>query len=208
MDTNGANQHKCDQVTISQRRDEASDALAYQTLEEFLKFIEKRAFHMARLSTSHIEDAHDLVQDTMYKLVEKYSNKAPADWKPLFYRILHSKITDYYRRKAVRDKIFPWKKVGGQESEDYLDTQLNEGISRNSSEPANMLLRGQQAQRLTVGIEKLPLRQQQAFMLRCWEGLTTQETAMAMGCTQGSVKTHYSRAMARLRDILGEYYDQ
>ena len=84
--------------------------LEYSNLEEFLKFIEKRAFHMSRLSTSSVEDAHDIVQDTMFKLVEKYADKSPADWKPLFYKILRSKITDHYRRKALRDKVFPWKK--------------------------------------------------------------------------------------------------
>lgn len=208
MNTSGTTQNEYKQVSISKEQKEVSAKLGYKTLEDFLKFIEKRAFHMARLSTSHTEDAHDIVQDAMYKLIEKYPDKTPADWKPLFYRILQSKITDYYRRKALRDKVFPWKKTDDQESEDYLETQLNQGVSPSSNEPAKMLLRGQHAQQLSDGIEQLPLRQQQAFMLRCWEGLTTQETAMAMGCTQGSVKTHYSRAMARLRDILGEYYDQ
>ena len=208
MNTSGDKQNECNQVSITSEQKQVSAELGYKTLEEFLKFIEKRAFHMARLSTSHTEDAHDIIQDAMYKLVEKYSDKTPTDWKPLFYRILHSKITDYYRRKSVRDKVFPWKKADDQESEDYLAAQLNQGISLSSGEPANMLLRGQHAQQLTNAIQQLPLRQQQAFMLRCWEGLSTKETATAMGCTQGSVKTHYSRAMTRLRDILGEYYEQ
>tara|TARA_B110000003_G_scaffold230787_1_gene233099 strand:- start:6202 stop:6828 length:627 start_codon:yes stop_codon:yes gene_type:complete len=208
MNTSGATQNEYKQVSISKEQKEVSAELGYKTLEDFLKFIEKRAFHMARLSTSHTEDAHDIVQDAMYKLIEKYPDKTPADWKPLFYRILQSKITDYYRRKALRDKVFPWKKTDNQESEDYLETQLNQGVSPSSNEPAKMLLRGQHAQQLSDGIEQLPLRQQQAFMLRCWEGLSTKETATAMGCTQGSVKTHYSRAMTRLRDILGDYCEQ
>ncbi|MDC0172350.1 RNA polymerase sigma factor [Gammaproteobacteria bacterium] len=208
MNTSGATQNEYKQVSISKEQKEVSAELGYKTLEDFLKFIEKRAFHMARLSTSHTEDAHDIVQDAMYKLIEKYPDKTPADWKPLFYRILQSKITDYYRRKALRDKVFPWKKTDDQESEDYLETQLNQGVSPSSNEPAKMLLRGQHAQQLSDGIEQLPLRQQQAFMLRCWEGLSTKETATAMGCTQGSVKTHYSRAMTRLRDILGDYCEQ
>jgi RNA polymerase sigma-70 factor (ECF subfamily) len=192
-----------DSLTMS-----ATVVLEYSTLEEFLKFIEKRAFHISRLSTSSVEDAHDIVQDTMFKLVEKYADKSPADWKPLFYSILRSKITDHYRRKAVRDKIFPWKKAPTDDSEDYFEQRITEGVSASSDDPDSLVIRAEKRQQLTLGIKQLTLRQQQAFMLRAWEGLSTRDTAAAMGCTEGSVKTHYSRAMERLRALLGDYYER
>jgi len=185
----------------------ATDALGYSTLEEFLKFIERRAFHMARISTNNVDDAHDIVQDTMYKLVEKYADKAPADWKPLFYTILRSKTTDYYRRNAIRDKVFPWRKPNSNESDDYLESLINLSTSAGTDDPDSMLVRSERLQQLTSAIKQLPLRQQQAFMFRAWEGLSTLQTATAMGCTEGSVKTHYSRAMKRLRALLGDYYE-
>ena len=185
----------------------ATDALGYSTLEEFLKFIERRAFHMARISTNNVDDAHDIVQDTMYKLVEKYADKAPADWKPLFYTILRSKTTDYYRRNAIRDKVFPWRKPNSNESDDYLESLINLSTSADTDDPDSMLVRSERLQQLTSAIKQLPLRQQQAFMFRAWEGLSTLQTATAMGCTEGSVKTHYSRAMKRLRALLGDYYE-
>ena len=185
----------------------ATDALGYSTLEEFLKFIERRAFHMARISTNNVDDAHDIVQDTMYKLVEKYADKAPADWKPLFYTILRSKTTDYYRRNAIRDKVFPWRKPNSNESDDYLEPLINLSTSAGTDNPDSMLVRSERLQHLTSAIKQLPLRQQQAFMFRAWEGLSTLQTATAMGCTEGSVKTHYSRAMKRLRALLGDYYE-
>ena len=184
-----------------------TDALGYSTLEEFLKFIERRAFHMTRLSTNSVDDAHDIVQDTMYKLVEKYAGKAPADWKPLFYTILRSKTTDYYRRNAIRDKVFPWRKPNSNESNDYLEPLINLSTSAGTDDPDSMLVRSERLQQLTSAIKQLPLRQQQAFMFRAWEGLSTLQTATAMGCTEGSVKTHYSRAMKRLRALLGDYYE-
>jgi len=185
----------------------ATDALGYSTIEEFLKFIERRAFHMARISTNNVDDAHDIVQDTMYKLVEKYADKAPADWKPLFYTILRSKTTDYYRRNAIRDKVFPWRKPNSNESDDYLEPLINLSTSAGTDDPDSMLVRSERLQQLTSAIKQLPLRQQQAFMFRAWEGLSTLQTATAMGCTEGSVKTHYSRAMKRLRALLGDYYE-
>jgi len=184
-----------------------TDALGYSTLEEFLKFIERRAFHMARISTNNVDDAHDIVQDTMYKLVEKYADKAPADWKPLFYTILRSKTTDYYRRNAIRDKVFPWRKPNSNETDDYLELLINLGTSAGTDDPDSMLVRSERLQQLTSAIKQLPLRQLQAFMFRAWEGLSTLQTATAMGCTEGSVKTHYSRAMKRLRALLGDYYE-
>jgi len=90
--------------------DLAAAPLPYSNVEDFLKFIERRAFHMARINTGDTETALDIVQDAMYKLVEKYSHKTAKEWKPLFYRILSSKLTDYYRRKAIRDKVFIWSK--------------------------------------------------------------------------------------------------
>lgn len=182
--------------------------LDYQSMEEFLKHIEGRAFHMARLGTSNRDAAMDIVQDSMYKLVEKYSAKPLGEWKPLFYRILNSKLTDFYRRKAVRDKVFIWSK--SQLDEDQQISEIAERTpGRPSETPDEMMMRSQRIARLNQSVQRLPHRQRQAFMLRCWEGLSTIETADAMSCSEGSVKTHYSRAMHTLRDMLEDYrYDQ
>ena len=180
----------------------------YSTIEEFLKTIERRAFHMARMATGNADSAMDIVQDSMFKLVEKYAHKTPQEWKPLFYRILNSKTTDYYRRKAVREKVFPWSKyVANTDGEDLPDI-VDLAAGRLSETPDEMLMRSQRIDKLDRAVNALPRRQREAFMLRCWEGMSTIDTATTMKCSQGSVKTHYSRAMHSLRDVLEEYnYD-
>jgi len=179
--------------------------MPYRTIEEFLKFIERRAFHMARMGTGNTDTALDIVQDSMYKLVEKYSAKTAPEWKPLFYRILNSKLTDYYRRKAVRDKLFVWSKSRPDIDGDKFADPTDKAIGRHSETPDEMMMRGQRIERLNDSVQQLPNRQRQAFMLRCWEGLSTIETAAAMKISEGSVKTHYSRAMHTLRDMLEDY---
>jgi RNA polymerase sigma-70 factor (ECF subfamily) len=183
----------------------ADKQLPYTKVEQFLKHIERRAFHMARLGTGNADSAMDIVQDSMYKLVEKYSTKQPLEWKPLFYRILSSRLTDYYRRKAVRDRLFVWSKSTSVDSEDSFPDALARAPGRNSETPDEMLMRSQRIQQLDRSVQQLPNRQRQAFMLRCWEGLSTIETAIAMEISEGSVKTHYSRAMHALRDMLEDY---
>lgn len=174
----------------------------YSTLEEFLKYIERRAFHIARLSTRQIDDAHDIVQEAMYKLVEKYAHKQPLDWKPLFFTILNSKITDYYRRNAIKDKIFLNEKSTTTKHEDYLNWENHGAIASSTSEPNSRLLQQRNVNELSRCIEQLSHRQKQAFMMRCWEGYSTQETAILMACSEGSVKTHYSRAISKLKNML------
>ena len=179
--------------------------LPYETMEEFLKYIDRRAFHMARLNTGDTETSLDIVQDAMYKLVQKYSAKPKEEWKPLFYQILSRKLTDYYRRKAVRDKVFIWSKPQVQDDQELLvDSSLN-APGLHSETPHEMHMRSQRITKLNQSVQQLPHRQRQAFMLRCWEGLSTNDTALAMGCSQGSVKTHYSRAMHSLREMLEDY---
>ncbi len=178
---------------------------SYSTVEEFLKFIERRAFHMARINTGNADTALDIVQDAMYKLVEKYSDKTAGEWKPLFYRILSSKLTDYYRRKAIRDKVFVWSKSQTTDENQQFYDPADSTPGRASETPDQMLMRSQRIARLDQSVQQLPNRQRQAFMLRCWEGLSTIETAAAMQCSEGSVKTHYSRAMHSLREMLEDY---
>lgn len=179
--------------------------LPYQTMEQFLKYIERRAFHMARLNTGDTEVALDVVQDAMYKLVQKYSEKTAEEWKPLFYQILTRKLTDYYRRKSVRDKVLIWSKPLSQDDQQApIDLTVN-ASGPNSETPHEMHMRNQRIAKLDQSVKQLPHRQRQAFMLRCWEGLSTIDTALAMGCSQGSVKTHYSRAMHSLREMLEDY---
>ena len=182
--------------------------LSYGTMEEFLKDIEKRAFQMAKMSTSRQEDALDIVQEAMFKMVEKYAFKPVQEWKPLFYRILNNKITDHYRRQAVQNKIFIWKSFDNEQKDDYFQPDLTNQVERGSEEPHEILMRQRRIDRLAEGVKKLASRQREAFLLRSWEGLSTRETAHSMGCTEGSVKTHYSRALEKLREQLdGYHYD-
>lgn len=177
------------------------------SMDAFLKTVERRAFHMAKIATGDPDTALDIVQDSMYKLVEKYSDKSSIEWRPLFYRILNGKIIDQYRHNAVRDRLFPWRKTVNSDQGQSLSA-IETARGRQSDQPDEMIMRAQRIKQLTKGVSALSSRQREAFMLRCWEGMSTNETAAAMRCSEGSVKTHYSRAMHALRDVLEDYrYD-
>lgn len=191
---------------------------AGQDLNRFLASVERRAYRMAYIATGNRDDALDIVQDAMLKLAQKYADRSIDDWGPLFHRILQSTIRDWYRRQKVRNQWRTWleyTKVGAQQrsSKDTSDTgedaqgqniiDLFEDVHGDG--PVMKLVNERTIDALEVALHKLPLRQQQAFLLRVLEGLNVEETAQAMGCTQGSVKTHFSRAVHTLRKQLEEH---
>jgi len=180
-------------------REHALDNLT--ELDGFLAGIQGRAFRMAQLATGNTEDALDLVQESMFKLVEKYRTRPAEEWQPLFYRILHSRINDWYRRNSVRNRHLGF--VGGNSQDDDEDP-MQSVRDPNGRSPEESLQARSSMERLEEALQKLPLRQQQAFLLRAWEGLDTRQTAEAMSCAEGSVKTHYSRAIHSLREQLGD----
>ena len=166
--------------------------------------MEARALRMAELATGHREDALDLVQETMLRLASKYAHKDPQEWRPLFYRILQSRIVDWARRKKIRDGLRTW--FPGRHKPDDGETEMPDPMQtmadpRNRDPQREIQTQGA-LETLVAALAQLPLRQQQAFMLRAWEGLDVAQTAFAMGCSQGSVKTHYARATQRLRTAL------
>ncbi len=160
---------------------------------------------MAEIATGNREDALDLVQDAMLGLVKSYGDRESADWPPLFYRILQSRIRDWYRRNRVRNRFRVW--LSGSRSDD--DEAQGDAIQR-LPDPQPGIERqviGEDAMsQLQEALQGLPLRQQQAFLLRTWEGMDVAATAFAMGCSEGSVKTHYSRAVHRLREQLEDHW--
>lgn len=170
-------------------------------MQAFLAEIEHRAFRMAQLATNNREVALDIVQDTMIKLVQNYSEHDQTSWKPLFYKILQTKILDWHRRQKVRNRFRHWLYRDEDETEDALE-QLP---AENNHLPDFQLEDAQFAADLEVALTTLPLRQQQVFLLRLWEGLDISQTAKAMGCSESSVKTHYARALEKLRDALKEH---
>ncbi|MEX2131731.1 MAG: RNA polymerase sigma factor [Pseudohongiellaceae bacterium] len=171
-------------------------------LDSFLAGIQGRAFRMAQIATRNTDDALDLVQDAMFKLVEKYSDRREEEWAPLFYRILQSRINDWHRRNKVRNRFRSWLGSDEENEEDPIQTAKDE----NARSPETEVLTGLSMEKLQSALENLPLRQQQAFLLRAWEGLDVKQTAIAMSCAEGSVKTHYSRAIHTLREQLDEYW--
>ena len=172
-------------------------------LNRFLAEVERRAFRMAYLATGSEDDALDVVQDGMLDFVRLYATKPADEWRPLFHRVLQSRITDWHRRTAVRNRFRSWF-ASGSDSEDTPDPVEAFPDPRGET-PASELLNRELAERLENGIRQLPLRQKQAFMLRSWEGLDVSQTAVAMKCSEGSVKTHYFRALNALRNVLEEY---
>jgi len=168
-----------------------------EDLNRFLSGVERRAFRMAIFATGSKEESLDLVQEAMLGFVRLYTARPEGEWNVLFYRVLQSRITDWYRRNAVRKRFMGWlgPKAGEDEQEDPL-----QGIADTTTMgPADQVFQREFTDTLLKVLKELPLRQQQAFLLRAWEGMDVAQTAHAMGCSDGSVKTHYSRAVHSLR---------
>lgn len=172
-------------------------------LERFLASVEQRAFRIARITLRDDDDALDAVQDSMLKLARRYADRPSEEWRPLFYRILQNRIRDFQRRRQVRNRIFAWL-PGLAQGDDSAAQEIHDITPAPGSGTVDQLMASQALAILETAVRELPLRQQQAFMLRNFEGMDVAQTANAMSCSEGSVKTHYSRAVHALRARLGE----
>ncbi len=176
-------------------------------LSDFLTDVERRAFKHAAYAVRKDEAALDIVQDSMIKLAEKYGDRPVAELPLLFQRILQNTILDYFRREKVRNtwvSLFSSLKPDVEEPEawDPLETlEAEEGNSATESSE-DQVSRAQVLAAIDEEVQKLPTRQREAFLLRYWEDLDVAETAAAMGCSEGSVKTHCSRATHALAQAL------
>lgn len=170
-------------------------------LEQFLKQVEKRAYRMALIATSNVDDALDIVQDAMLVLASKYATRSKDQWPPLFHRILQNKIRDHYRRQKVRNIYQNWF---GSDEEGLEEDPIQSIADDKVHDPIRKISGERALDDLEVALKTLPVRQQQTFLLRAWEGLDVKQTAEAMGLSTGSIKTHYSRALQALKKQLGE----
>jgi RNA polymerase sigma-70 factor (ECF subfamily) len=181
----------------------ASTLSSTQALDRFLATIERRALRMAQIATGNDDEAMDLVQEAMLKLVQRYASRDASEWGPLFHCILQSRIRDWYRRNRVRQRWRQW--FGSSQTAEEVDDPL-EAVPALRALPDEELKRKRACAALMSALRSLPLRQQQAFLLRAWEDLDVAQTASAMKCSEGSVKTHFFRAVRALRKQLGEHW--
>lgn len=168
---------------------------SHPELEAFLAGAERRALRMAEIVTRDRDEALDIVQEAMLQLARKYAQCASQEWPPLFYRIVENKIRDWRRRQMVRNRIFFWR-TPDQRDDDEADSENQPDLGLGGAE---LLQRDQALFKLEGALRRLPNRQREVFNLRIWQGLSVEETALAMGCSEGSVKTHLFRALATLR---------
>lgn len=176
-------------------------------LSDFLENAERRAFKQALFAVRKDESALDIVQDAMIKLASKYGDKPAAELPLLFQRILQNTILDYFRREKVRGtwiSLFSgmFRRSEGSEDFDLLETHESEEGSDPSESGEDKVERSQTLAAIDEEVQKLPARQREAFLLRYWEDMDVAETAAAMGCSEGSVKTHCSRASHTLAQAL------
>lgn len=169
--------------------------------------MERRAFKQAVYAVREEQSALDIVQDAMLRLSEKYGGRPAAELPMLFQRILQNAIRDWFRRQKVRSTwvtLFSSLLPVGTEGDDHdpLETLAAAGESNAEEQPAERLERAQVVEIIEQEIAKLPARQREAFLMRYWEELDVADTARAMGCSEGSVKTHCSRAAHALAAAL------
>lgn len=189
LEQNGSNEVATDEVTIR----------LPATLDEFLAGVERRAFRMAELALGHREDAMDVVQDAMIKLLQ-YRYKPAAEWSPLFWSILRRQLTDKHRRNSVKKRIMQFFGKSDEKDEDPI-----ENLPDQNEDPLRRLTDDNSWNALGKAVRALPARQRECFLLRELQGLSVLETAAVMGCSDGSVKTHLSRAMSALRIQLEDW---
>ncbi len=177
-----------------------------EELNDFLKSVERRAFKRTAFAVRDEDSALDIVQDAMIRLTQSYADRPSNEWPMLFARILSNATLDWFRRQKVRNAVFQnlgdFESHHGDDDGDFdlletlrVDKSGNEGAEDTAS-------RGETLKIIESEVEKLPARQREAFLLRYWEELDVAETAAAMGCSEGSVKTHCSRAVQALSKAL------
>lgn len=182
-------------------RSDSNSQTAQLALNHFLASVELKAYRIARAALRHDEDALDAVQDAMLQLARAYADRPAPEWKPLFYRILQNRIRDLQRRRTVRDRVMAWLPFTSDED------SANDPIAAAASPDLPAAERAELDETMVAlqrAVTALPMRQRQVFLLRTLEGLDVAQTARAMGCSQGSVKTHYFRALRALRAQLGD----
>lgn len=178
-----------------------------EELSEFLASVERRAYKQAVFAVRDDDHALDIVQDAMIKLSENYGDRPAGELPLLFTRILQNTIHDFFRRQKVRSTwttLFSALIPGDDEDADPLETLEALPDSRQAESTADQFEREQVVGIIEEEIAKLPTRQREAFLLRYWEDLDVAETAAVMGCSEGSVKTHCSRATHSLARALRE----
>jgi len=175
-------------------------------LSDFLAAVERRAFKQAVFAVQDEEAALDIVQDSMLRLAEKYPDKPAGELPLLFQRILQNAIRDHFRRSKVRSTwttLLSNLGLGGEDDDaDPLETLEIDTHANVPASPAAQLEQSQVMATIEEAVKALPERQREAFMLRYWEELDVSETAKVMGCSEGSVKTHCSRATHALAKVL------
>lgn len=176
-----------------------------QQIDAFLAGVQGKAFRMAMASLQQRDDALDVVQDAMFKLVDKYCGKPAEEWAPLFYKILYSRIRDVQRRRTRSGKLFGGFFALAENSESREQDAVAELPDASDPDPVRSGDDEKFAEALEAALSGLPQRQREAFMLRAWEGLDVAQAALAMGCSEGSVKTHFSRARQQLQAALAAF---
>ncbi len=174
-----------------------------QELSDFLRSVERRAFKQTVYAVRDEHVALDIVQDAMLKIAEKYADKPVEEYPMLFQRILQNTMRDYWRRQKVRNlwtSLF--SSFGSGDDDDERDPLETIDVEDESKDPSVQLERSQTMYLIEKALERLPARQREAFILRYWEDMDVAETASVMGCSEGSVKTHCSRAVHTLAMIL------
>lgn len=178
-----------------------------QELSDFLKSVEKRAFKRSLYHVRNEEAALDIVQDSMLKLSEHYGDKPASELPMLFQRILSNCTLDWFRRQKTRNALFSNMSDFEGPDEDGMDFDLLEAYSNpdgaeGSASAEDETTRAQTFREIEAEIKELPARQREAFLMRYWEEMDVAETAAAMGCSEGSVKTHCFRAIQTLSKAL------
>ena len=177
-----------------------------QELSQFLQSVEKKAFKRTVYAVRDDEAALDIVQDAMIRLSERYADRPPAEWPMLFQRILSNATMDHFRHQKVRNGVLrnfsEFEGPDAGEDFDLLEALASQSGQLGAESSADTAERAQILLMIEAEVARLPDRQREAFLLRYWEELDVAETAAAMGCSEGSVKTHCSRAVHALAKAL------
>ncbi|MFT6304620.1 MAG: RNA polymerase sigma-70 factor (ECF subfamily) [Granulosicoccus sp.] len=181
---------------------EKSHDATQASIDGFLASVEKKAFVMSLAACQNQDAALDIVQDTMLSMVKNYKNRPSEQWAALFFKVLNNRIVDHHRKRGF-GRLTQWLGINSNEPDaaeeavDQLDSEVFgpdvfvDALEVNSA--------------VQSALARLSSKQQQALVLRLWQGLSVKETALAMNVSEGSVKTHLSRAVHEMRDLLSEY---